>query len=214
MSVWTIVVAAGDSVRFGSDKQMADLFGKPVLVHALFTASQVSDGLVVVTAPDRCLAVEELVSETGITAKVVVGASTRSSSVRAGLAALPDDTEVVLIHDGARPLASVNLFNRVLESVQTGNDAVVPCVAISDSLRLIGGEALDRDEVVVVQTPQGFDAQTLYKAHQSNDEASDDATLIERLGRKVSVVEGEKSNIKITVPIDLKVAELYFVTGD
>ena len=208
MSVWTIVVAAGRGDRFGGDKQVADLSGRPVLARSVATAAEVSDGVVVVAASDRRAAVTDLLVGIEGVVEVVAGGSTRASSVRAGLAAVPDEATVVLVHDGARPLASVDLFRRVASGVGEGVDAVVPGVAVSDSLRAVTGGALDREEVIAVQTPQAFSAWALRDAHRLGGEASDDASLVEAAGGTVVVVEGEATNAKITVPLDLVVAEL------
>lgn len=208
MNVWTIVVAAGRGDRFGRDKQIADLSGRPVLSHSVAAASKVSDGVVVVTAADRQEAVTDLTRGFDLVSKVVPGGPTRSSSVRAGLAVVPKEATVVLVHDGARPLASVDLFRRVVASVVDGADAVVPGVAVSDSLRKACGGVLERETVVAVQTPQGFSARSLRDAHRSGGEASDDATLVEAAGGRVVVIDGEATNLKITVPLDLAIAEL------
>ena len=124
------------------------------------------------------------------------------------MVAVPDEATVVLVHDGARPLASVELFRRVASGVGEGVDAVVPGVAVSDSLRAGTGGALDREEVIAVQTPQGFSARALRDAHRLGGEASDDASMVEAAGGTVVVVEGEATNAKITVPLDLVMAEL------
>ncbi|MEE2768395.1 MAG: 2-C-methyl-D-erythritol 4-phosphate cytidylyltransferase [Actinomycetota bacterium] len=208
MNVWTIVVAAGQGDRFGGDKQVADLSGRPVLTHSVTVASKVSDGVVVVTAASRQAAVTDLMRGFDPLPKVVPGGPTRSSSVRSGLAAVPKKATVVLVHDGARPLASVDLFRRVVAGVADGADAVVPGVAVSDSLRKVCGGVLDRETVIAVQTPQGFSARSLRDAHRSGGEVSDDATLVEAAGGRVVVIDGETNNLKITVPLDLAVAEL------
>jgi 2-C-methyl-D-erythritol 4-phosphate cytidylyltransferase len=168
----------------------------------------VSDGVVVVTAADRHAVVADLLVGIEGVVEIVPGGSTRASSVRAGLVAVPDEATVVLVHDGARPLASVDLFRRVASGVGEGVDAVVPGVVVSDSLRSVTGGTLDREEVIAVQTPQAFSALALRDAHRLGGEASDDASLVETAGGTVVVVEGEVSNVKITVPLDLAVAEL------
>ena len=208
MTVWTIVVAAGQGDRFGGDKQVANLSGRPVLVHSVAAASKVSDGVVVVTAASRQPAVADLMRGFDLVPKVVSGGPTRSSSVRAGLASVPEKATVVLVHDGARPLASVELFRRVIAGVADGADAVVPGVAVRDSLRKACGGELDREAVIAVQTPQGFNARSLRDAHRLGGEASDDATLVEAAGGRVAVIDGEETNLKITVPLDLVIAEL------
>jgi len=198
-SVWVIVVAAGTGDRFGGPKQYAPLAGARVLDHALRAAHAVADGVVLVVAPaasDR--------PEPGADI-VVVGGDTRSASVRCGLAAVPADAAVVLVHDAARPLASPALFGAVVDAV--GADAVVPGVAVVDTLRDRRGGTVDRDALVAVQTPQGFRAAALRRAHSGGREATDDAGLVEAVGGTVVVVPGEGHNAKITDAADLVVAE-------
>lgn len=220
MSVWTIVVAAGRGERFGSDKQAADLGGRSVVSRSVATSAEASDGVVVVVAPERLVAAEALVSGSDGEATVVTpvtlvaGGATRAASVRAGLAAVPDDAEVVLVHDGARPLATAALFARVVAAVRAGADAVVPGVPVADSLRAVDGGVVDRDGVLAVQTPQGFPADRLRAAHAAGTDASDDATLVEAAGGTVVVVDGESANLKITRPVDLALAAVSLGSAD
>jgi 2-C-methyl-D-erythritol 4-phosphate cytidylyltransferase len=200
-SVWVIVVAAGSGSRFGTPKQYEDLGGRRVLDWSLAVGRDVADGVVAVVAPDRVGS-----PEPGADA-VVAGGATRSASVRAGLAAVPDDADVVVVHDGARPLAGAELFARVVEAVREGADAAVPAVDVTDTLRHRSGAPVDRGELVAVQTPQAFRAEALRRAHAGEPEATDDASLIEAAGGKVVVVEGSPANLKITRPVDLIVAE-------
>ncbi len=204
MSLWTVVVAAGNGLRFGSDKQSADLGGVSVLERSVATASEVSDGVVVVVADGRVDEVRQIVGAQAVV-EVVSGGSTRSESVRAGLALVPEAVEVVLVHDGARPLASLAVYERVVAAVRAGADAVVPAVAVSDTLRSTSG-SLDREGVMAVQTPQGFSAAVIRAAHAAGGDATDDATMVEANGGTVVVVDGEADNIKITRPVDLEVA--------
>jgi len=204
VSLWTVVVAAGNGLRFGSDKQSADLGGVSVLERSVATASEVSDGVVVVVADGRVDEVRQIVGAQAVV-EVVSGGSTRSESVRAGLALVPEAVEVVLVHDGARPLASLAVYERVVAAVRAGADAVVPAVAVSDTLRSNSG-SLDREGVMAVQTPQGFSAAVIRAAHAAGGDATDDATLVEANGGTVVVVDGEADNIKITRPVDLEVA--------
>jgi 2-C-methyl-D-erythritol 4-phosphate cytidylyltransferase len=204
MSIWTIVVAAGRGDRFGTDKQSADVCGRSVLEHSVSAAGG-SDGIVIVVVAAAVTGVAECFAGVEAVTAVVPGGATRSASVRAGLASVPDDASVVLVHDGARPLASRRLFEVVVAAVENGADAVVPGVPVSDSLRR-AGSAVDREGMFAVQTPQGFPAATLREAHAGGDDASDDATLVEAIGGRVVVVEGEPDNIKITRPVDLLVA--------
>ena len=213
MSVWTVVVAAGEGRRFGSDKQSADLGGASVLGRSVATASAVSDGVVVVVGESRVEGVRALMAGVVGVVEVVGGGATRSASVRAGLASVPGSVEVVLVHDGARPLATEAVYGRVIAAVRAGADAVVPAVAVSDSLRSTSGGVVDRESVVAVQTPQGFRTAAIRSAHAAGGDASDDATLVDVNGGRVVVVEGETDNVKITRPVDLEVARCLLAEG-
>lgn len=204
VSVWTIVVAAGSGSRFGRAKQYERLGDRRVLDWALATARTVSEGVVLVVAPDSARR-----REPGVDA-VVPGGATRSASVRAGLAAVPRDAEVVVVHDAARPLAPVSLFESVVAAVRAGADAAIPGVAVASTVKRVAGErvveTVDRADLVEVQTPQAFAAAALRHAHAGEPDATDDAALVEAAGGTVAVVEGEPRNIKVTHPHDLTVA--------
>lgn len=199
--MWVIVVAAGQATRFGRPKQYEPLAGRRVIDWSLDAARSVASGVVVVVPPGA-----EARPEPGAE-RTVAGGATRSASVRAGLAAVPEDATVVLVHDAARPLASAELFARVVDAVRNGADAVVPVVAVADTLRRRAGGVVDRDELVAVQTPQGFRAAALRDAHATGAEATDDASLVEEQGGTVVLVDGDPSNRKITDPADLGAAE-------
>jgi len=199
--VWAIVVAAGSGRRFGREKQYEPLAGRRVLDWALDAAAAGADGVVMVVAPHHAAD-----DEPGADV-VVAGADTRSGSVRAGLAAVPADAEVVVVHDGARPLATPDLFAAVVDAVRAGADAAVPGVPVNDTLRAVTGGVVDRDGLVAVQTPQAFRAGALLAAHAGGGVATDDASLVEAAGGKVVVVNGSPTNLKITRPDDLVVAE-------
>jgi len=204
-SVWVIVVAAGSGRRFGGAKQYEPLAGRRVLDWSLDAARAAAggpgDGVVLVVPPDRARAPEPAADA------VVAGDETRSGSVRAGLARVPDGAGVVVVHDGARPLAGADLFAAVVDAVRAGADAALPAVAVSDTLRSRTGAPVDRDDLVAVQTPQAFRAAALRAAHAPGAEATDDATLVAAAGGKVVVVDGSPTNLKITHPSDLVVAE-------
>lgn len=204
-SVWVIVVAAGSGRRFGSAKQYRPLAGRRVLDWSLDAARTVTegpgDGVVLVVPPSRAGD-----DEPGADA-VVAGDATRSGSVRAGLARVPADAEVVVVHDGARPLAGGDIFAAVVAAVRDGADAALPGVAVSDTLRSRSGRPIDRDDLVAVQTPQAFRAGALRAVHGPEVEATDDASLVEAAGGKVVVVAGSPTNLKITHATDLVVAE-------
>jgi 2-C-methyl-D-erythritol 4-phosphate cytidylyltransferase len=204
MSVWVVVVAAGSGARFGAPKQLARLGGRRVVDHAVGTAQSVADGVILV----RPAAADWSVP--GVTA--VPGGATRSESVRAGLGAVPADAEIVVVHDAARPLASVELYGRVIDAVRAGADGAVPGVPIADTVKRVDATGavigtIPRDELVAVQTPQAFRAATLRAAHASAPEGTDDAAVVEAAGGRVVVVPGTAENFKITAPDDLARAE-------
>ena len=199
--MWCIVVAGGSGTRYGAAKQYVELDGVPVLHHSVAVAADVVDGVVVV------LPAGDLDTTVPGADAVVAGGDTRSASVRAGLAAVPQDAEVVLVHDAARPNASPELFRAVIAAVEAGADAAVPGVPVSDTIRHLDGGVVDRSQLVAVQTPQGFRADVLRTAHASGAEATDDAGLVEAAGGRVQIVPGERSNLKLTEPADLVVLE-------
>jgi 2-C-methyl-D-erythritol 4-phosphate cytidylyltransferase len=199
--VWAIVVAAGAGRRFGGAKQYEPLAGRRVLDWSLAAARTVAGGVVVVVAPSRAGDDEPLADA------VATGAATRSGSVRAGLALVPPAAEVIVVHDGARPLADAALFAAVVDAVRAGADAALPGVPVHDTLRARDGGVVDREGMVAVQTPQAFRAAALRAAHAHDAEATDDASLVEAAGGMVVVVDGSPANVKITRPADLRVAE-------
>ncbi len=204
--VWVIVVAAGSGERFGGPKPYVGLGGRRVLDWSLADARSVADGVVLVVGTAR-LGDEEPDADV-----VVAGGTTRSGSVRCGLAAVPDSAELILVHDAARPLAGAALFATVVGVLRDGAeggpaDAVVPGRDVVDTLRRVAGGTVDRTGVVAVQTPQGFRADVLRRAHEGAPEGTDDASLVEAAGGRVVVVPGPDRNLKITRPDDLVVAE-------
>jgi 2-C-methyl-D-erythritol 4-phosphate cytidylyltransferase len=204
MPVWTIVVAAGTGSRFGRAKQYERLGDRRVLDWALDAARTVSEGVVLVVPPDSAGR-----REPGVDA-VVPGGATRSESVRAGLAAVPGEADVILVHDAARPFASPSLFAAVIAAIEAGADAAVPATAVSNTVKRVAGEqvveTVDRADLVEVQTPQAFAAAALRSAHAEEPDATDDSALVEAAGGRVVVVEGDPSNMKLTHPHDLGVA--------
>jgi 2-C-methyl-D-erythritol 4-phosphate cytidylyltransferase len=199
--VWGILVAAGRGDRFGLPKQFCDLAGVRIVDRACRMLAPVCDGLVVVLPAGA-------VWDGPGTA--VAGAETRSGSVRAGLRAVRDDAEVIVVHDAARPLASRALLDAVIGAVRAGADAAVPAIPVPDTLKRVDGAqvlgTVDRAGLVAVQTPQAFRAGALRAAHAASADASDDAALVEAAGGNVVVVPGDPRNIKITHPADLAVA--------
>jgi len=202
MSTWAIVVAGGSGERFGQRKQYLPLAGERVLDWALRTAAECADAVVLVVPADMVGEPEPLATA------VVPGGSSRSASVRAGLAAVPPDIDVVLVHDAARPVPVPGVWQRVLDAIDAGADAAVPAVPLADTLREVGGTTIDRSRFVAVQTPQAFRAAALREAHAGEPEGTDDASLVEAAGGRVVVVDGDPANVKITTPVDLSLAEL------
>jgi len=198
------VVAAGAGTRFGRAKQYERLGDRRVLDWALEAARAVSEGVVLVVPPDSAGR-----REPGVDA-VVPGGTTRSGSVRAGLAAVPGDADVVLVHDAARPLAPVALFEAVIAAVRAGAQAAIPAVPVANTVKRVAGgkvvETVDRADLVEVQTPQAFEAAALRHAHADEPDATDDAGLVEAAGGTVVVVDGDPANLKLTHPHDLTVA--------
>lgn len=197
-SVWTIVVAAGAGQRYGGAKQYERLGDRRVIDWSLAAAAAATDGVVAVVA--------EAAPVEGVADHTVTGGLTRSASVRAGLAAVPEAADVIVVHDAARPLASSGLFAAVIGAVRDGADAALPAVPVTDTIRHRDGSPVDRDELVAVQTPQAFAAGRLRAVHAPEPEATDDASLVEAAGGTVVVVAGESRNAKITSPDDLVVA--------
>lgn len=205
--VWCIVVAGGAGLRFGSRKQFADLGGRSVLQRSIDAATTASAGVVVVVPEDVSSVVEaEVTIAPGRQLVVVSGGDTRAGSVRAGLAAVPVTADLVMVHDAARPLATADLFTRVIGALEAGAVAVVPVVAVTDTIRHRDRGVVDRDQLLAVQTPQGFRAAALRDAHDSGSDATDDATLVEARGHEITFVDGEASNRKLTDPSDLSAA--------
>jgi len=174
---------------------------------SLDAARPTADGVVLVVPRDR---VDQ--PEAGAD-RVVAGGATRSASVRAGLAAVPEDCDIVVVHDAARPLASLALFESVVGTVLAGADGAIPGIAVTDTIKRLDGyevvDTLERDDLVAVQTPQAFRADVLRRAHEGEPDATDDATLVEDVGGIVLVVDGEATNLKITGPVDLAIATLH-----
>ncbi len=211
--VWAIVVAAGSGTRFGGQKQFALLRSRPVLAHSVAAVAAVSDGIVVVLPPDDSSPAIDLLKSVAPNSRLVTvtGRATRAGSVRAGLAAVPEECEVVVVHDAARPLASTSLTLAVVAAVRDGAAGAIPGVRLSDTVKRVDGdrvvETLDRAVLVGVQTPQAFHARVLRIAHGDEPEATDDAGLVEAVGGRIVVVPGEPSNLKVTAPEDLELAE-------
>jgi len=198
VSTWGVLVAAGAGRRFGGNKHEALLGGVPLYrrAEASLEAAGV-DGIVIV----------------GPVPGGIPGGATRRASVAAGLTAVPPDAEWILVHDAARPLASSGLAQAVMHRLGLGDvDAVVPAIPVRDTVKVVVDgrvvRTVDRSRLVAVQTPQGFRADVLRAAHTAGDrDATDDAALVEAIGGTVVTVPGDPTNLKITYPEDLLLAE-------
>ena len=203
MQTWAIVVAAGGGARFGAAKQFERLGEESVLDRAVRVARASCDGVVVVL-PAGC----EWDAPGAV--RTATGGATRSDSVRAGLACIPEAADVVVVHDAARPLASADLFARVVAAVRAGADGAVPGLPVSDTVKRVRDdrvvETVARDDLVAVQTPQAFRRSALEAAHAGAGVGTDDAALVEAAGGTVAVVPGETRNFKVTLADDLEIA--------
>ena len=218
--MWAIVVAAGEGHRFGGAKQFRPLGGRGVIDWAVQGAARWCQGVVVVLPAARTVGEDAWSPSPAASGScgggvvVAAGGVLRSDSVRCGLSLVPDDAEIVLVHDGARPLACDAVFKRVIQAVRDGADAAVPVIELTDTIRRRDGGTADRRELVAVQTPQAFRADVLRAAHAGAPDGTDDATLVEAAGGTVTMVEGDSRNLKITEPHDIAVAEVLLSTSE
>ncbi|MEU0088137.1 2-C-methyl-D-erythritol 4-phosphate cytidylyltransferase [Streptomyces sp. NPDC006274] len=221
-----VIPAAGRGVRLGpgAPKALRALNGTPMLVHAVraMAASRAVSLVVVVAPPDGAPEVKLLLDAHALPERtdylVVPGGDSRQESVRLGLDALPDDITAVLVHDAARPLVPEETVDAVVAAVHGGAPAVVPALPLADTVKQVEPAAKGEPEPVVatpdravlraVQTPQGFDRDTLVRAHDTvTDNVTDDASMVEQLGLPVVVVPGHEEAFKVTRPLDLVLAE-------
>ncbi|MGH3116766.1 MAG: 2-C-methyl-D-erythritol 4-phosphate cytidylyltransferase [Gaiellales bacterium] len=216
MSVWAVIVAAGRGERLGLDrpKAFAKLNGRPLLAESLerLEWSEWVDSIVVAAPPDWEEPVILLAEELGC-GKVVAavpGGESRAASVRAGLAEVPEDAAVTLVHDAARPVLPEEVIERLMSALNEGWDGVVPGMPVADTVKRVDGEqvveTLDRESLVGAQTPQAFVGSALRDAAAAGDDATDCAALVEARGGRIKVVPGDRRLMKITEPADLELA--------
>jgi len=208
-----VIVAGGSGTRMGAaiPKQFLLVNGRPILMHTLEKFQTVSERIVVLPA-DQLETWKTFASEFNFTLShhVVAGGATRYLSVQNGLRQVSRDTEIVAVHDGVRPLVSTALIHRCISDAQRFGSAI-PVITVPESVRSRSGEhsnAEDRSRFLLVQTPQCFSAAYIDAAFSGPDDPSftDDATVLEKSGVNVHLTEGERWNIKITFPEDLRVA--------
>ena len=216
---YAIIVAGGKGLRMGSDipKQFLPIGGKPVLMRTLERFREYDADLqIILVLPEAqqdywhqlC---EEYHFDVAYT--LANGGQTRFHSVQNGLAKVPDDAEgVVGVHDGVRPFPSIEVIRNCYETARTAK-AVIPVIPVVETVRHLKGETsvtVPRDEYRLVQTPQTFDIQLLKAANRQpyNDGFTDDASVVESYGHQITLVEGNRENIKITTPYDLRIGEV------
>ena len=213
-----VIVAAGSASRMGGiDKVMAPLNGETMIERTIriFNSCDAIREIVVVTRGDLIPAVTEIGVMYKKVIAVVAGGSTRQESVHLGLNALSPDTELAAIHDGARPLVTWQLIDRVVRAAYSYG-AAAPAVPVKDTIKVVSSGVVtstpDRASLRAVQTPQVFDFDllrgALQKAEEDGAQVTDDCSAVERLGMKIKIVEGDEKNLKITTPMDLKIAEM------
>ena len=205
-----IIAAAGSGERFGAPipKALIHLGDKTLLAHAVANLAPAVDQLIVTAPAGYESEIQEIV---GDEVTVVTGGSTRSESVRLGLAAVNSTAEFVLVHDAARALASTALAQSVIEALRAGDVAVIPALPEVDTVKVVDIEGYvvstpERSTLRKVQTPQGFSYSVLKAAHSTPQDATDDAVLVANAGHRVRIIAGEESALKITTPSDLATA--------
>ena len=185
-----------------------------ITVRAFQDCDAISE-IVIVTREDLILPITGLCKTMGKVTAVVAGGKTRQESVNLGLNALSDKVKLAAVHDGARPLASWQLIDRVVRAANTYG-AAAPAIPVKDTIKVVEGRVVkstpDRASLYAVQTPQVFDFDilrgALAKANADNAKLTDDCSAVERIGFSVKIVEGDERNLKVTTPLDLKIAEL------
>lgn len=213
-----VIVAAGSASRMGGiDKVMAPLGGEPMIARTVraFQNCDAIAKIVVVTRQDLILPITQLTRDMDKVVAVVCGGSSRQESVQLGLNALPEEIQLAAIHDGARPLVTWQLIDRVVRAANTYN-AAAPAIPVKDTIKVVKGRVVDhtpdRAALFAVQTPQVFDFDllrgALKKAELDGAAVTDDCSAVERMGMAVKIVDGEERNLKVTTPLDLKIAQL------
>lgn len=213
-----VIVAAGSASRMGGiDKIMADLGGEPVIRRTVraFQECDAIKEIVIVTRQDLILPIMDACRDFSKVQAVVAGGASRQESVSLGLNAFSDKVKLVAIQDGARPLVTWQLIDRVVWAAHSYG-AAAPAIPVKDTIKVVTGgvvkETPERKTLQAVQTPQAFDFDlirgALKKAKLDEVEVTDDCSAVERMGMSVKIVSGDERNLKITTPMDLKIAQL------
>ena len=213
-----VIVAAGNASRMGGiDKVMAQLGGEPMILRTVRTFNECDaiKEIVVVTRPDLIIPISHLCAGLTKVKAVIAGGATRQESVEMGLHGLSDKVKLAAIQDGARPLVTWQVIDRVVRAANTYR-AAAPAIPVKDTIKVVTGgivkETPDRSSLQAVQTPQVFDIDllrgALKKAKLDGTAVTDDCSAVELMGMSVKIVEGDERNLKVTTPMDLKIAEL------
>lgn len=213
-----VIVAAGSASRMGGiDKVMAPLGGEPMIVRTVraFQQCDAIAEIVIVTRPDLIRSIGALCAGMDKVTAVVAGGKSRQESVGLGLNTLSAGIELAAVHDGARPLITDAVIDRTVRAANTYG-AAAPAVPVKDTVKVVRSglvaETPDRVTLRAVQTPQAFDFDllrgALKKAQEDGAAVTDDCSAVERLGMSVKIVEGDERNLKVTTPMDLKIAEM------
>ena len=213
-----VIVAAGTASRMGGiDKVMAPLQGEPMIVRTVrtFQNCDAISEIVIVTRQDLILPITALCREMPKVKAVVCGGKSRQESVGRGLNALSGKVKLAAVHDGARPLITWQVIDRAVRAANTYG-AAAPAIPVKDTIKVVEGRVVkntpDRSTLFAVQTPQVFDFDllrgALKKAEMDGAAVTDDCSAVERMGMSVKIVEGDERNIKVTTPMDLKIAEM------
>lgn len=213
-----VIVAAGSASRMGGiDKVMAPLGGEPMIVRTVraFQQCDAIAEIVIVTRPDLIRSIGALCTGMDKVTAVVAGGKSRQESVGLGLNTLSEGVELAAVHDGARPLITDAVIDRTVRAANTYG-AAAPAVPVKDTVKVVRSglvaETPDRATLRAVQTPQVFDFDllrgALKKAREDGAAVTDDCSAVERLGMSVKIVEGDERNLKVTTPMDLKIAEM------
>lgn len=213
-----VIVAAGTASRMGGiDKIMASLKGEPLIRRTVrnFQECDAISEIVIVTREDLIRPITDACRDLPKVTAVVAGGNSRQESVHLGLNALSDQVKLAAVHDGARPLVTWQLIDRVVRAANTYG-AAAPAIPVKDTVKVVRGGVVertpDRSALRAVQTPQVFDFDllrgALKKAEADGAQVTDDCSAVERMGMSVKIVEGDERNLKVTTPLDLKIAEL------
>lgn len=213
-----VIVAAGTASRMGGiDKVMAPLGGEPMIQRTVraFQECDAIKEIVIVTREDLITQITSICGKYDKVTAVVAGGKDRAASVRNGLNALSSKVKLAAVQDGARPLITQTVIDRTVRAAHTYG-AAAPAIPVKDTIKVVAGGIVtttpDRNTLKAIQTPQVFDIDllkgALKKAAQENTPITDDCSAVELLGFKVKIVEGDERNIKVTTPMDLKIAEM------